>query len=88
MPTKTKPVIVSTIGYCHDNFDIQNPFLQWSYTFDEHTFELCAVDKIGIALNSAEGSITINIIDAGSKKIEVSYVYVQWETARCIPRRS
>lgn len=48
--------------YFHDNFDYQKPFYEWSYTFDEETLPLKAIEKIGIAANNRAGETTVKIL--------------------------
>ena len=45
--------------YHYDNFDIDVPFHQWRYVFDEETFPLRALDSIGVAANNAFGVTTV-----------------------------
>ena len=45
--------------YHHDNFDIDVPFHQWRYVFDEETFPLRALESIGVAANNAFGVTTV-----------------------------
>ena len=49
--------------YFHDNFDFQEPFYSWTYTFDQATFELSALKNIGIATCDETGNATIVIYD-------------------------
>jgi hypothetical protein len=41
--------------YYHDNFDIQTPFREWTYVFDVSTFQLDAIEGIGVAANNESG---------------------------------
>ena len=45
--------------YFHDNLDFQEPFYSWTYTFDEATFKLDALENIGIATCDEIGNVTI-----------------------------
>lgn len=49
--------------YFMDNFDFQVPRRSWTYTFDEHSIQLGAVDKIGIASNSRCGTKCIRMME-------------------------
>jgi len=48
---------VETIGgnFHHDNFDFQEPFRKWTYIFDEHTFPINTVKRVGVATNDVYG---------------------------------
>jgi len=54
--------------YHFDNFDIDTPFHQWQYVFDEETFPLAAVNTIGVAANNAIGTTTVVLIDPATGK--------------------
>ena len=45
--------------YFHDNFDIQKPHHEWSYTFDEQTLVMNAIESVGIAANNSIGVTTV-----------------------------
>jgi hypothetical protein len=45
--------------YLHDNFDIQKPHYEWSYTFDEQTLPINAIESIGLAANNSIGITTV-----------------------------
>jgi len=55
--------------YHFDNFDIDLPFHQWQYVFDEETFPLSAVQSIGVAANNAFGATTVAVINAATQEI-------------------
>jgi hypothetical protein len=55
--------------YLHDNFDIQKPHYEWSYTFDEQTLNLNAIESIGIAANNSIGVTTVIRWDSDSNSI-------------------
>lgn len=57
--------------YFHDNFDIQQPFYEWTYTFDENTFKLKNVKSIGWAANDNYGTTYLAIIDPKNKKFKI-----------------
>ena len=46
--------------YYHDNFDFQVPFREWTYTFDDMTIPLCALESFGIAGNDRYGNVAVN----------------------------
>lgn len=53
----------TTGDYVHDNFDIDVPFRQWSYVFDDETCVLGALEAVGVAANSAHGVTTVRVMD-------------------------
>jgi hypothetical protein len=55
--------------YFHDNFDIQKPFLEWTYIFDKQTVTRENVKKFAWAANNNYGSTYISIIDPKKSKI-------------------
>ncbi|MDY6867884.1 MAG: hypothetical protein SVT56_08260 [Chloroflexota bacterium] len=55
--------------YLHDNFDIQTPNHEWSYTFDEQTLKINAIESIGIAANNSIGVTSVLRWDSGSNSI-------------------
>jgi hypothetical protein len=55
--------------YHFDNFDIDTPFHQWQYVFDEETFPLAAVNTIGVAANNAFGTTTVVVLDRATGKV-------------------
>jgi hypothetical protein len=55
--------------YLHDNFDIDRPFNEWRYIFDETTIPFDAVETVGVAANNAFGITTVVRIDAHSGDI-------------------
>ena len=61
-------------NYFHDNLDFQEPFLSWTYTFDEATFELDSLENIGIATCDEFGNVTI--VDYSFKKASSSHHYI------------
>jgi hypothetical protein len=60
-----------TVGgtYHFDNFDIDTPFLEWQYVFDEETFPLSALNAIGVAANNSFGTTTVAVINPATGKI-------------------
>jgi hypothetical protein len=55
--------------YHFDNFDIDTPFHEWQYVFDEETFPLAAVNAIGVAANNAFGTTTVVVMDPATGKV-------------------
>lgn len=47
--------------YFHDNLDFQVPFREWTYVFDESSFPLDALEKVGIGANDATGNTTVAV---------------------------
>ena len=45
--------------FFHDNFDFQRPNESWSYTFDQHTFQIDKVVEIGIGACDATGNVSV-----------------------------
>lgn len=62
-----------TDQYFHDNFDMQVPFREWTYTFDRETFPLRAVETVGVAANNAYGVTTVATLDAATEKTTTTY---------------
>jgi hypothetical protein len=56
-------------SYHFDNFDMDVPFHQWQYVFDEETFPLPALQAIGVAANNAYGITTVAVMDAASGQV-------------------
>ena len=48
--------------YYWDNFDVEQDNI-WSYTFDQYTVNLNAIDKIGVAANSPQGVTEVIVYD-------------------------
>ena len=63
--------LVISLKYFHDNFDIQKPFYEWSYTFDENTLELDNLQSIGWATNDNYGSTYVSIFDSKNKRFKI-----------------
>lgn len=59
----------STGTYHYDNFDIEVPFHRWRYVFDEETYPLNALSRIGIAANNAIGVTTVAVMEPATGKI-------------------
>lgn len=55
--------------YHFDNFDIDKPFHQWEYVFDEETFPLAAVNAIGVAANNAFGATSVVVMHPATGKV-------------------
>lgn len=54
--------------YHFDNFDIDVPFHQWQYVFDDETIPIRAIESIGVAANNAFGATTVVVIDPSTGK--------------------
>jgi hypothetical protein len=55
--------------YYFDNCDIDVPFHQWQYVFDEETFPLAAVNAIGVAANNSFGTTTVAVMHPETGKV-------------------
>lgn len=55
--------------YHYDNFDIEKPFHQWQYVFDEETYPLIALSDIGVAANNATGVTTVAVMEPATGKV-------------------
>ena len=55
--------------YHYDNFDIEVPFHQWHYVFDEETFPLAALGAVGVAANNAFGTTTVSVLEPKTGKV-------------------
>ncbi|MBI5162526.1 MAG: hypothetical protein HY985_01340 [Magnetospirillum sp.] len=49
--------------FAHDNFDIQEPFLHWSYVFDEQTVPLDGIERIGVGTAFPNGAAVTSVLD-------------------------
>ena len=50
--------------FLHDNFDFQTPFREWTYTFDEHSIPLSALETVGIGACDETGNATVALFDS------------------------
>jgi len=55
--------------YHFDNFDIDTPFHQWKYVFDEETFPLLALNAIGVAANNSFGTTTVAVMNPATGEV-------------------
>lgn len=55
--------------YHFDNFDIDTPFHQWQYVFDEETFPLASVSAIGVAANNAFATTAVAVINPATGEV-------------------
>ena len=55
--------------YHFDNFDIDIPFHQWEYVFDDETLPLATLNAIGVAANNAFGATTVAVMNPATGKI-------------------
>ena len=63
----------NTNQYFHDNLDFQIPFREWTYTFDEETLPVNAVEKIGVASNNSYGITSVTTLDVNSNQSKDYY---------------
>jgi hypothetical protein len=54
--------------YHHDNLDCEQPHHRWRYVFDEETFPLCALARIGVAAANAYGAAAVAVLDPATGK--------------------
>jgi len=64
--------------YHYDNFDIDEPFHEWRYVFDEQTFPLHALDSVGVAANNSFGITTVSLMKAPMWQVSKKH----WNTTR------
>ncbi len=63
-----------TNEYFHDNLDFQVPFKEWSYTFDNETMPINAIEKIGVATNNSYGITSVSNMKI-SQNLQESFYY-------------
>jgi hypothetical protein len=68
--------------YHFDNFDIDRPFHQWQYVFDEETLPLSAIESIGVAANNAYGITTVGVMKAANQTV----THTNWNLPRPLQR--
>lgn len=68
-------------NYHFDNFDIDRPFHQWQYVFDEETFPLSALNAIGVAANNAFGATTVAVMNPATAKVTTHH----WNLPQALP---
>jgi hypothetical protein len=56
-----------------DNLDIQQPFREWTYTFDEQTFPPRALEAAGIGTCDPTGNVTTAVMDMESSVVTTTY---------------
>ncbi len=49
--------------YFTDNLDCDAPFRRWSYTFDEESIPLAALEAVGVAGCSPSGNVGVSLLD-------------------------
>lgn len=64
--------------YHYDNFDVQVPFHRWSYVFDSETYQIQALERIGVAANSPSGCTTVSLLDPATGQVLKKY----WNTSK------
>ena len=62
-----------TNQYFHDNLDFQVPFREWTYTFDEETMPLNAIETIGVATNNSYGITSVSNLNVSANTIINNY---------------
>jgi hypothetical protein len=67
--------------YHFDNFDIDIPFHAWQYVFDDETFQLAALNAIGIAANNAFGTTTVTVMNPATAKTSTQH----WNVPESLP---
>jgi hypothetical protein len=50
-------------NFYHDNFDVVDPNIKWSYIFDEYTLDLNVLDQVGIGTAGRYGGYTVVKLD-------------------------
>jgi hypothetical protein len=68
-------------SYHFDNFDIDIPFHDWQYVFDEETFALSALNAIGVAANNACGTTTVAVMNPATAKVSTQH----WNLPQSLP---
>ncbi len=66
---------IKTAGgtYHFDNFDIDTPFHQWQYVFDDDTFPFSALESVGVAANNAYGVTTVAVMDQATRNVKIRH---------------
>lgn len=68
--------------YHFDNFDIDTPFHDWQYVFDDETFPLSALNAIGVAANNAFGTTTVAVMNPATEAVSRQHWNLPRSTAR------
>ena len=68
-------------NYHFDNFDIDVPFHEWRYVFDDETFQISALNAIGVAANNAFGATTVAVINPATAKVSTEH----WNLPQSLP---
>ena len=58
--------------YFYDNFDFQVPKRKWTYSFDDETFQINKIEKLGIGVNNYSGQTTVSVLDVSSGKMNTT----------------
>ncbi len=61
-------------NYYHDNFDIQKPFHEWTYTFDHTNAPVGSLEKIGVASSDDVANVTVITISPDSGEVEYTHI--------------
>jgi len=59
--------------YITDNFDVQQPRYEWSYTFDRHSIKLQSVEAVGVAFTTPHGKCKVVTISPSGEVNKDSY---------------
>jgi hypothetical protein len=59
--------------YHNDNLDFDEPFRRWRYVFDDETFPLGALERIGVAANNSVGVTTVKLLDPATGDTTARY---------------
>jgi hypothetical protein len=68
-------------NYHFDNFDIDIPFHEWQYVFDDETIRLSALNAIGVAANNAFGTTTVAVMNPVTAKTSTQH----WNVPKSLP---
>lgn len=49
--------------YFHDNLDVQQPFREWTYVLDDHTFPLHSLAAVGVGSCDPAGNAATTVLD-------------------------
>jgi hypothetical protein len=53
--------------YFHDNFDFQETFREWTYTFDSTNFLIQDIEKIGVSSSDSYGNVCVIVYNVEDK---------------------
>jgi hypothetical protein len=67
--------------YHFDNFDIDVPFHEWRYVFDDETFQMSDLNAIGVAANNAFGTTTVAVMNPATAIVST----LHWNLPQSLP---